>query len=123
MGPVNVDDGEAVIIGTARAVRNLLDASWPSCRISFTVHIQGALEPADGDQVRMARDATTSPADFAAGLQPCPPAALPLPQALGRFLQKTGLPPCPCRLALSRVPRPCGTSAVVRVASAFRLRD
>ena len=51
----------------------------------------------------MARDVATSPADFAAGLQPCPPAALPLPQALGRFLQKTGLPPRPrpSHLALS----------------------
>jgi hypothetical protein len=44
-----------------------------------------------------------SPADFAAGLQPCPPAALPFPQALGRFLQQTGLPPRlrPSQLALS----------------------
>ena len=48
-------------------------------------------------------DVTASTADFATGLQPCPPAALPLPQALGRFLQKTGLPPrpCPSQLALS----------------------
>jgi len=45
----------------------------------------------------------TSPADFAVGLQPCPPAALPLPQALGRFLQQTGLPlpPRPSHLVLS----------------------
>ena len=61
----NVDDGEAVIIGTVRAVRNLLDASWPSCRIKFlTVHIQGAMEQAEAshaaaDQVRVARDVAT----------------------------------------------------------------
>jgi hypothetical protein len=59
----NIDDGEAVIIGTVRAVRNLLDASWPSCRI-LTVHIQGAMEPAEAghaaaDQIRMARDVAT----------------------------------------------------------------
>jgi hypothetical protein len=58
---------------------------------------------AAADQVRMAQDVTTSPADFAAGLQPCPPAALPLPQALGRLPQQTGLPPRlrPSQLALS----------------------
>src|SRR3954462_2215238 len=41
-----------------------------------------------------------SPAGFAAGLQPCPPAALPLLQALGRFFQKISLPlrPRPSRL-------------------------
>jgi hypothetical protein len=66
------------------------------------------MEPAEAghaaaDQIRMARDATTSPADFAAGFRPYPMAALTLPQALGRFLQKTSLPPCPCpgRFALS----------------------
>jgi hypothetical protein len=57
----NVDEEEAVIIGTVRAVRRLSDASWPSCRNSFTVHIQGAIKQAEAghaaaDQVRMARD-------------------------------------------------------------------
>jgi hypothetical protein len=51
----NVDDGEAVIIGTVRAVRRLSDASWPSCR-NPTVHIQSAIEQAEADQVCMARD-------------------------------------------------------------------
>jgi hypothetical protein len=102
----NVDDGEAVIIGTVRAIRRLSDASWPSRRKSPTVHIQGAMEPAEAghaaaDQVHVARDVTTSPADFTVGLQPCPPAALP--QALGRFLQEASLPPRPrpSHLALS----------------------
>ena len=55
----------------------------------------------------------TSPADFAAGLQPCPPAALTLPQALGRFFQKTSLPPRPrpSHLALSF----CRRALLVRV--------
>jgi len=46
------------------AVRRLSDASWPSCCHPPTVHIQGAMEPADAghaaaDQVRMARDVAT----------------------------------------------------------------
>jgi hypothetical protein len=44
-----------------RAAKHLTDASWPPCRIPFTVHIQGAIKQAEAghaaaDQVCMARD-------------------------------------------------------------------
>jgi hypothetical protein len=60
----NVDDG-GQSSGMVRAVRSLLDASWPSCRRPpFTVHIQGAIEQAEAghaaaNHVHVARDIAT----------------------------------------------------------------
>ena len=75
------------------------------------------MEPAEAghaaaDQVHVARDITTSPADFTVGLQPCPPAALP--QALGRFLQEASLPPRPRPSHLALSFRPVARSSAVR---------
>jgi hypothetical protein len=155
--------GEAVIIGTVRAVRNLLDASWPSCRIPSPFNIQGAMEPAEtghaaADQIRMARDVATmfdelkamadcpsgtgAPAVVATGLHMgshitcglrCWPSTVPVggvaaPAGSQPFPSEDRPAAAPAPMPLcavvppSRVPRPCGTSAAARVASAFRLR-
>jgi hypothetical protein len=95
----------------------------PPCSMNWRPWLTADLEQAHRSWRRQGCTwEATSPADFAVGLQPCPSAALPLPQALGRFFQKAGLPPRPRpgRLALSFRRRAVLGRVVFRRSSASR---